>query len=73
MIGWLVKPRPQVVRVCTYCSGPYGLMRPKRGFCSTYCVAWAENEKYHPPTTTDDTHKKPPEEHDELTRLLQYP
>lgn len=60
---WLLRSRPTIVQVCRYCSGPFGMMRPAKGFCSTYCVAWAENEKrerlLHPP--------------DELVALLKYP
>lgn len=55
---WLLKPPRKIIKVCGFCGGPFGLTRPKREFCSIYCVAWAENEK-HPP--------------DELVELLKYP
>lgn len=61
-MDWLFKSRPVVIKVCTYCGGPYGLIRPARGLCSTYCAAWTENERRD--------RMKPP---DELVALLRYP
>lgn len=58
---WLLKAPRHVIRICDFCGGSFGLVRPARNLCSTYCVAWYENEKYHPPTVQYELPLKVPE------------
>jgi hypothetical protein len=37
---WLLKPKPpRARRVCEFCPGPFGMVRPHAPFCSAYCEA----------------------------------
>jgi|SwirhisoilCB3_FD_contig_31_2416025_length_301_multi_2_in_0_out_0_1 hypothetical protein len=55
---WLLKPKPpRARRVCKFCAGPFGLVRPHAPFCSAYCEAWYKQ----PPDQLEAVLPKPPD------------
>jgi hypothetical protein len=55
---WLLKPKPpRARRVCKFCAGPFGLVRPRDPFCSVYCEAWYAN----PSGQLEAVFRKPPD------------
>ena len=54
---WPLTKPPRVKRVCKFCGGPFGMVRPHHPFCSAYCEAWYER----PPAPLEAVLRKPPD------------